>query len=394
MGLLNKALALSERGSLLVHASMIKEQIYHSTQDFDGDTAGIQKKKGAFEDTESYSASGWLDLDDVSDEDTSKNKDKGPESFESGIRFNPSEALSSLLSCIHDTKTDLQAPAELFTIIREVFFIEKGSLLLLNHREQQFIGWAHQGYDKTTRHRLRLPYDIVNRFFSERNCAPILLEHPDTATLRHFFSIREYSILEKIYLLPFIYQDKIIGILLVTSSPILLESDESFFEPFKNVFTTIAKIIYHSREEKLNKLSQTEVKPKNLILQQITCLTEQAHHHETKVYFIVFNLKDLLETVQRDLENIDVYRMQEDIFQIITSMMPENDKIYFVDPYKLLVILSGRYHINDKLFVHQITIALRQLYTSLHGFTLDTYEIITYPDDASRPDEIIKLIFP
>ena len=394
MGLLNKALALSEHGSLLVHASMLKEQIGLSAQGLDDDIAGSQKKRVTFKNTESYLASGWLDLDDVIDEDTSKNKAQYPKSHESGVRFNPSDALSSLLNCIHDTKTDLQAPAELFNIIREVFFIEKGSLLLLNHREQQFIGWAHQGYDKTTKHRLRLPYDVVNRIFPTSSCSPILLEHPDTATLRQFFSIREYSILEKIYLLPFVYQDKIIGILLVTSSPVLLESDESFFEPFKNVFTTISNIIYHSREEKLKKLSQAKVKPKNLILQQITSITEQAHHDETKVYFIVFNLKELLETVQRDLENIDVYRMQEDLLQIITSMMPENDKIYFVDPYKLLVILSGRYHISDKLFVHQITVALRELYTSLHGFTFDTYEIITYPDDASRPDEIIKLIFP
>ena len=48
MGLLNKALALSEHGSLLVHASMLKEQIGLSAQGLDDDIAGSQKKKVTF----------------------------------------------------------------------------------------------------------------------------------------------------------------------------------------------------------------------------------------------------------------------------------------------------------------------------------------------------------
>jgi hypothetical protein len=391
MGLLDKALSFSEQGSLLMHASRIKERRKPSQIFTENTINRNQKKKSSSGEENGLSAAAWLDLKDVTDDEGLN--DKNTQNDESLTHFNPSEALSSLLNCIHDTQADLQAPVELFNIIRTVFSIEKGALLLLNHREEQFIGWAHKGYDKTTRSRLRLPYDAAEKLFPEKNLHPKILEHEEIDTLRPYFSMREYSLLEKTYLLPFIYRNVIIGILLVTSSPVLLKADESFFEPFKNVFSTISKIIYHSREEKLNKLSQSEVKPKNLILQQITSLTEQAQHDGSQVYFLVFNFQKLLNTVRSELENIDQYRIQEDILQVVTSMMPENDKIFFVDPHKLLIILSGRYHINEKLFIHQITMALRRLYSSLKNFQFDTYNIITYPDDASRPDEIIKLIF-
>jgi hypothetical protein len=182
-----------------------------------------------------------------------------------------------------------------------------------------------------------------------------------------------------------------IGILLIVSAEAENQLNPGLFSPFRNVFTSLSQTIYHAREEKLEKMSSTEVKSKENILIEINSVISEADEKNSKVSFLLLPFDSLLNKLKSRINNIDMFRIQEDIIRAITSMMPETDKIFFIDQTKLLVILSGRYHFSADMFVHQISVSLQHLFSSLENTGIEEYTLITYPDDAAASDDILKM---
>ncbi len=333
----------------------------------------------------------WLDLSDFSS--TAESSSALPRETPSVNSFNESSAIGNLVSFIQDTAPDLHTPARIFTLLENNFQIEKGALLLLDTVSRQYNGTAYSGYDKTTRSRLRIPFDTLSELFSAPG-EPVFLQKNEIELCKPYFSIREFSLIEELVLFPFTHTNSdILGILIISQSPIVFSKRTDLFSNFKTVFSQISHLIFASREKLLKGSAAGMVKSNENLLQETEGAIQKADKAGSKLFFLTLSVAPILEKLRGTSETVELYQIQNDIIQIISSMMPDGDNIYLIDYGTLLIILSGRYHINKELFFHQIRTAVRKLFSSLDSIDLDEVSFFEYPAEVSSAQDVIRRIF-
>ena len=325
----------------------------------------------------------WLDFTDVSSEASSD---------ESGY-LNESVTIGNLVSFIQDTVPNLHTPANIFTLLEKNFQIQKGALILLDPVQRQYNSIAYSGYDKTTQSRLRIPQETISDLFIDSD-EVLFLQKNETQALKPYFSIREYSLIKEIALYPFIHNNSdILGVLIISDSPIIFSKRSVLFQNFSTAFEQISHLIYSSREKLLKGTADGKVKSNENILQETEAALQKAEKLNSKLFFLTLSVVPILERLRNNSQNVDLYQIQNDIIQIITTMMPEGDNIFLIDYGTLLIILSGRYHINRELFFHQIRTAVQNIFSTIDSIDLDEVSFFEYPSDVSNAQDVIQRIF-
>ncbi len=333
----------------------------------------------------------WLDLSDFSA--TPESSSHLPDETPSINSFNESSAIGNLVSFIQDTAPNLHTPAQIFTLLENNFQIEKGALLLLDTVYRQYNGTAYSGYDKTTRSRLRIPFDTLSELLPDPG-EPVFLQKNEIELFKPYFSIREFSLIEELVLYPFVHNNAdMLGILIISQSPIVFSKRNTLFRNFDTVFSQISHLIFASREKLLKGSASGKVKSNDNLLQEVENAIQKADTAGAKLFFLTLSVVPILEKLHAASENVELYQIQNDIIQIISNMMPDGDNIYLIDYGTLLIILSGRYHINKELFFHQIRTAVRKLFSSLDSIDLDEVSFFEYPGEVSGAQDVIRRIF-
>lgn len=339
----------------------------------------------------------WLDLSDVSATPKHKNGNNGAPSLsrteEESAGFDESTAIGNLVTFIQEAVPNLHTPALIFSLLENNFQIEKGALLLLDSVHQQYNGIAYSGYDRTTQSRMRIPQESVSDLFFKPP-EPIFLQKNEINFFKPFFSLREFSLINELVLYPFVHNTSdILGFLIISEAPVIFQKRNMLFSNFSTVFSQISQLIYLSREKLLKGSTGGKVKSNENLLQETETALQKADTAGSKLFFLTLSVVPILEKLRNSSEGVDLFQIQNDIIQIITNMMPEGDNIFLIDYGTLLIILSGRYHINRKLFFHQIRTAIQNLFSTLESIELDEVSFFEYPSDVSNAQDVIQRIF-
>ncbi len=309
------------------------------------------------------------------------------------INFNESEAIGKLISFIQNSTPNLHTPVKIFSILEEIFEISKGAFLLLDHVHQQFTPLVSKGYDTTTQSRLRIPVETINDIFAQAN-EVVFLGKEEIDFCKPFFSLRELSLLEDICFYPFWYHESdVIAVLLVSESSIIFSKRTDLFDTFDNAFSQISHLIYSSREKFVKLITNKTVKSNENIFQEIDAAMSSAENSDATLFFLTVSVAPILEELKKTSENIDLFQIQNDILNILTTMMPDNEHIYLINYGTLFIILNGRYHINEQLFFHQIQSAMRNIFSTVENIDFKDFIFFKYPEDVSNAQEVIQKIF-
>ena len=299
--------------------------------------------------------------------------------------------IHSLLWNAERIENDLQAPAEVFALIVREFQAKKAALLVLGYEREYFVPYSIRGFDETTEHRLRIPHSLLtdSSYLSEGYS---LLGDDEKERFKRFFSNREYSLITKILLVPFRYDDDIIAVLMITDCPLLSASTLGMID-FRTLSRDLGEFIHNSRNTTLDRLTGAEVRTRSEVLSAVQEAIELVSGSENRLTFFLISLSSFLELLQREAENVETYRLREDAIRIISSMMPDSVDVFSVDQHVLLIVMPAKFHVNTGLLVHQIKVGLQTLF-KIPQSSIDLSEnSFLFPIDVTSSQEIIERIF-
>jgi hypothetical protein len=123
------------------------------------------------------------------------------------------DASVSLHNAFSDLPKTIDAPAMLFSSFALSYQVEKGALLLSGIEKESLIHVASIGFDLTTIRRLRIPESLFS--FSD----PQILEKNGVHDLRPYFSTREFSILDRVLIIPGFHGGLLSALMLISHGP-------------------------------------------------------------------------------------------------------------------------------------------------------------------------------
>ena len=122
----------------------------------------------------------------------------------------------------------VELPSRLFTSLKRNLSIVKGALLLYDPVRLEYAPWASCGFDETTLHRLRISLGANETFNALANGKPLSVTDQGLRNaFQTYFSSREFaSVGAGVLLCPFIVDDTLAGVLLVTELKAEFENDD------------------------------------------------------------------------------------------------------------------------------------------------------------------------
>ena len=284
-------------------------------------------------------------------------------------------------------------PLYLFSFLKKELGIEKGSLLLLDPEKKVYFPWAITGYDETTNHRLRIPYELLQSILTTEEEPVFILSTLDNDTnqekIKKYFSLREFSILERLLFLPLEINDEVFGLLIATSAKSFSSEDE-LLNLLKENQEKISNIIYQSRADHLFSTSVSSLKEKDEAITTVSHLIATLPHTSTGLVLFVFDLNKIIKQILKNNEDADSLRIREDVLRILTPMISENGSIVTLDTLQLLIVIpKSRLRRND-LFAHQIASAIKGYFSLPNSAPNPISHIKAFPDDGTNAEELLS----
>ncbi|MCX7787519.1 MAG: hypothetical protein N2442_07465 [Spirochaetes bacterium] len=236
--------------------------------------------------------------------------------------------------------------------------IQKGALLLPDSSEGVLSPWAITGYDRTTYFRLRIPTSYIYTLFHRSPSSIALLEKKETLDLETHFSSREYGLIDTLLIYGIFFQEKLIGALLISDSPILSWESRVLGLLFTVIDELSASLLYAFRAERQEKLMARVF----FDLQTF----QNALPNEMKDQALLFTLDPhpIVQTFKVDNPEIDTFFIIRDIASILSTIL-HGAPVLILSEKSALYVLHTDTQTDRELLVHQLESALKHLFPEL-----------------------------
>ncbi|WP_020612828.1 hypothetical protein [Sediminispirochaeta bajacaliforniensis] len=287
------------------------------------------------------------------------------------------EADSSFTDSVLAVPKTIDAPAPLFNRFIESFRVEKGALLLLDQDTTSLVHVASCGYDVTTIRRLRFPlhdYDL------ER---PQVYRTSQVTQFRPYFSIREFSMLDRILLIPGRVKAALFALILITEGDDYLFTVPPSFPSHFLKGIEDSSFFFSDGEEHIHSHEEA-----NGI---VTALTEK--HGSVSVALI--ECSQLLQFLKQRNENADPFALLHRGVAFtrgqLTESFPDSQVIELAEAH-ILVLMPSISQQRLGTVIHQATIALRSRFGPLHEVPQLPFSTAQLPDDGLSVRELFPEI--
>ena len=264
----------------------------------------------------------------------------------------------------------------LFESFSNIFKIKKGSLLLLEAESNTFVPVSSINMDITTTRHLRIPSIVLEKQFHFYNQI-ITIPDPKVKILKQFFSIREYSAMGSLILVPFYYR----GIL--KSALLIIDPTTEIVETARDISLMSEKFVkklLNSRKPFNNSLQLDKREPdKNpkIILQEYIDKNIQ----ENITFLIIkINFNLLKETLVQLLPNSDPYNISKDIIRSITQLIYPIGEFIKVSSDIYILFYKIKTGKNPDLIIHQINLAISSFFNLSQTLPRIETELKSIPD--------------
>ena len=249
----------------------------------------------------------------------------------------------------------VELPSRLFTTLRKRLSLTKSALLLYDPMRLEYAPWASHGFDQTTLHRMRIPLGANETFNALANGDPLEVTNPaQRAAFQRFFSSREFSVLERIILCPYIFEDTLVGVLLITEAHPPFSGAAAFLSCLKDVAADVAPLLQRARGF-LMKLSQARAaRPPATPEEQVARLLESNQARGRKMLFLSLNLGSYVREIAAGHEDLDLFRLREDVRSLLDAFLADLGVAIMLSGGALLVCLQEASRDDIPLFLHQL----------------------------------------
>jgi hypothetical protein len=302
-----------------------------------------------------------------------------------------------IISAVFALPQSVEHPSEAFGILKERLSISKGALLLFDPVRMVYAPWAGVGYDTTTLHRLRIPLGASESFNAAANGRPIIVSGTsELARYNGFFSNREFASVSWLILVPFIYGDKLIAILVISAAAPPYATQEQFLMGLERIAGAASPAFQKAREERLRETEDREdTRPKTLEEELARFLASRAAAGK-RILFFSLSLEAMEKKILTAIPLLDSFRLQEDIRYFLHNFTADVGRLISMGRSNFLFAIYGLEKENVDLFLHQLRVFLGGLFGRLDG-ALDSLTASAinrshmYPDDGDGVPHLVSL---
>jgi len=231
----------------------------------------------------------------------------------------------------------------------------KGALLVLEDANNTFIPASSLNIDITTIRHLRIQYSILSTMID--NYFKIINKNNNIIKVfKHYFSIREFSALNSIAIVPFYINGIIQSILLI------IDPTKETLELCKDVSLKSEKIIlklFKSRKPfSSNQNKEVELNHSDPFLILDKLIEEINFSDKFNLLLISINFNSLKNTLMGYLPNVESYEISNNIFKAITKLISPSGEIYKINSEKCILFYRIKKGKSSKIILHQINLAI------------------------------------
>ncbi len=297
--------------------------------------------------------------------------------------------LQKIFSAIGHLQESIEAPAYLFRILKDHLNFSKAALLLYDPLRLVFAPWAIVGFDQTTHHRLRIPLGYNQSFNLIANGDVLIVSSDEELESFHrCFSSGDFAALDRIQFVPFIFNEKLIALLLVAGTGVELST-----EHWEQIITRSAPVLFRAREEKMERLKQEFVDTADSIEEKAATLAKLALDRGHPFIMIRISLEAAVEKIIQDNPHLDPFRLKEDLSNLVHTLLSDAGKVYSLDRYLIMLFVYHLEEADTEFLLHHIELSLRFYFKELPAVIDFQEEIrIISEDDTLVPQVLSSLI--
>jgi hypothetical protein len=288
----------------------------------------------------------------------------------------------------------VELPSRLFTTLRKRLCIAKGALLLYDPVRLEYAPWASYGFDQTTLHRMRIPLGANDTFNALANGQPLEVSAPEQlAAFQRFFSSREFSVLERMYLSPYITDETLVGVLLATEMHHPSLDAAGLLSCLRGVAAEVSPLLQRARGF-LMKLSQAKAAhPPGTPEEQVARLLQSPAAREKKMLFLSLALGAYVRGIATAHEDLDLFRLREDVRSLMDAFLADIGVAVMLPAGNLLICLQDVPRNDIPLFLHQLRYFLDTHFTGAlppeQAPRIDLLKSRIWPDEGTELGELV-----
>ncbi len=291
----------------------------------------------------------------------------------------------------------VELPSRLFTTLRKRLSIMKGALLLYDPVRMEYAPWASHGFDQTTLHRMRIPLGANETFNALANGEPLDVSNPDQrAAFQRFFSSREFATLERMILSPYIWEDSLVGVLLVTEIRPPFPDTRQLLSRLKDISASIAPLLQKARGF-LMKWSQAKAsRPPSTPEEQVGRILASPAVQGKKLLFLSLDLAAYVRGIAAAHEDLDLFRLREDLRSLLDAFLADLGVAIMLPAGAILVCLQDVQRDDIPLFLHQLRYFLVSHFAGeqpeAKASLINVMKSRIWPDEGTDPRELVSFL--
>ena len=297
----------------------------------------------------------------------------------SGTIAKKKNQIEELLTYLFNTNTGFDYSRILFETLSDYFKFSKGVLLFLEQDLKLFQPIISSNIDITTSRHLRIPDNIFNINFNNYNQ---IIKVPDKKIkfLKQYFSIREFSAMNSIILIPF-YLRGILHTILLIIDP--LENIVSDLSEISLKSDKIVKNLIKSRKPFNYSKDYIQIKPNK---EPQSILQEYIDKNVIKdITFLIIklNISLIRDKLVSLLPDTDPFNITNDIIKSITKLISPTGILINISNEEYMLFYKIKTGKSIGLILHQINLAISSFFNL--SITLPKIETLI----KSVPDNLI-----
>jgi hypothetical protein len=306
------------------------------------------------------------------------------------------DVLEEVLTAIAALRGGIELPSRLFSALATLLGLRKGALLLYDPVRLVYAPWAVLGYDQTTLHRMRIPLGANDAWNALANGSPIVLADPQAISpFQQYFSSREAAGVSRLILLPFIAEEKLTAVLLVTEVDSPLAKEEDLIACLARAAEAGAPRVHHARAARAAATGATgaRLEPGSLKDEPTRFIASIGASRKT-VLLLALSLEDYSKSVLKAHEHLDPFRLHEDLSYFLGSFLSDVGKVLSLRQGRFVFALPDFEASGLDLLIHQLSQFLHGLFgsngTAADGVSPRVLGTAAWPADGADLGSLVE----
>ena len=219
-----------------------------------------------------------------------------------------------------------------------------------------------RGLDRTTEHRLRIPVPELTERILSGHAAATILKGNGLRACKPYVSQREYDRVERIALVPFGGGGRLYGLLVIASSPFLSTSSTVLDVAFSAIARPVSAILLENREARLQSGRDRTILDESELQ---AMAAETPAPERGRAVLLRFDIDALVERIGAGVEDLDRYRIRQDVLRVIAVMVAEVVTVGNSAAGKVILIVASDEALNPAMVLQQISLKLCELFDEI-----------------------------